>query len=302
MDTILCAIDFSPETALVVRTAATLARACGARLIAFHAVHFASDPLYATDLPDRKARARRLAGEADAKLAACMDAVDLPWEPVLVRGDPVEQLVKLAAARDIDLVVTASRGVGAIQRLFVGTVVERMVRQVPRPILIIRPPPVGAGAGPKASPTRILVGCDLKPPATPLGLACLLARHFAEELHLLHVSVSPLDEALVEDEQGPAEHVLESLRDRLEQRLNNACPEARQRGVRFYTDVWPGIPAEAIRQYARQRYIDLLVVGVHRAGALKTALIGSTARELLRHVPCSLLTVPQSEGAGGGVP
>ena len=296
MDTILCAIDFSPATALVVRTAAELARACGARLIAFHAVHFASDPLYATDLSDRKVRARRLAGEAGAKLAACMDGVDLPWEPVLVRGDPVEQLAGLAAARDIDLVVTASRGVGTIQRLFVGTVVERMVRQVPRPILIIRPPPAGADAAPNASPTRILVGCDLKPPATPLGLACLLAQHFAEELHLLHVSASPLDEALVKDEQGPADHVLESLRDRLEQRLSNACPAAHAQGVRFHTDVWPGIPAETIRHYAQLRHIDLLVVGVHRAGALKTALIGSTARDLLRHAPCSLLTVPQTDG------
>ena len=35
MDAVLCAIDFSPTTALVVRTGQALARAWGARLIAF---------------------------------------------------------------------------------------------------------------------------------------------------------------------------------------------------------------------------------------------------------------------------
>ena len=230
-----------------------------------------------------------------------MAPVDLAWEPVVVHGDPVEQLSALASTLDFSIVVTASQGIRPIERLFVGTVVERMVQKIPRPILIMHPSPAGLET-PDLRLSRILVGCNLHPPTTPLETACLLARHFASEVHLLHVSESPLDEPLVTTEHGPAAQGFERLRQKLGQRLQDACPETRARGVRFHADIQPGVPAEVLRDCARQREIDLLVVGVHRTGAIKRALIGSTARDLLRNAPCHLLTVPQEDSTPGGVP
>ena len=299
MDAILCAIDFSPATAPVIGSGAGLAKALGARLIAFHAVHFASDPLYATDFADRRARTRRLCAAAGDRLAECMAGVDQPWEPVVVRGDPVEQLAHLVAERRPRLVVTASHGIGMIQRLFTGTVVERMVRQVRCPILILHPP----GQLPEdcAVPLRrVLVGCDLQPPAVPLEAACGLLGHCAAEIHLLHVSESPLDPALVEIEHGPAGQKFENLGRSIDRRLEAACSKARAAGLHLEAKIRPGVPAEVLREYARERQIDLTVVGVHRTGAFKRALIGSTARDLLRDAPCSLLTIPQPDGAAGG--
>ena len=294
MGTVLCAIDFSPTTELVVRAGQVLAEAWSARLIAFHAVHFARDPLYATDLFDRRTRSRRLAEEAHRRLTECMAPVDLAWEPVVVHGDPVEQLSALASTLEFSIVVTASQGIRPFERLFVGTVVERMVQKIPRPILIIHPSPADLET-PNIRLSRILVGCDLHPPAAPLETTCLLARHFASEVHLLHVSESPLDEPLVKTEHGPAAQGFERMRQKLCQQLQDACPETRARGVRFHADIQPGVPAEVLRDCARQRETDLLVVGVHRTGAIKRALIGSTARDLLRNAPCHLLTVPQAD-------
>jgi nucleotide-binding universal stress UspA family protein len=303
MEAILCAVDFSPATALAVGIAKDLAAASGARLAAFHAVHFASDPLYATDLFERRDRSRRLAEAAHRRLAQCLAPGDLDWEPIVARGDPVEQLSRLTRTRRFDLVVTVSRGIGPLERFFVGTVVERMVQRIACPILILRAPPAGVPAGARPL-SRILVGCDLHQPAAPLETACRLGRYWgATDMHLLHVSESPLDQELrVSREQGPAAQNGQVLRQKLEQRLSRACPEARAAGIRFHLDIRPGVPAEVLRDCARECRIDLLVVGVHRTGAIKRALIGSTARDLLHHAPCSLLTVPQPDDTPGDRP
>ena len=210
MDSILCAIDFSPTTARVIGSGAHLAKALGTGLIAFHAVHFASDPLYATDLPDRQARARRLYAAAGGRLTESMAGMDLPWEPVVVEGDPVEQLAQVVAARRPCLVVTASHGIGMLQRLFIGTVVERMVQRIGCPILTLHPTKPFPRRG-AISQGRVLVGCDLQPPAVALEAACRLVGHCATEIHLLHVSESPLDPALVNSEHGPGGQGLEDL-------------------------------------------------------------------------------------------
>jgi nucleotide-binding universal stress UspA family protein len=290
MDTILCAVDFSPFTPETVRVGAGLAERCGARLVLFHAVAFAIDGLFASDRPERGIKARRLTRIARQRLEALAAGVAAPCELLLADGDPMEVLQERVQTRNVDLIVTASRGIGGIERLFVGTVVERMVVHVPRPILILRP---GGGGAPREAPPafgRILVGCDLRQPRDPaVDFARRLALCLQAELHLLHVLEAPLDEAL----NDAYEEFQRTLIEDTPRRLEAICPD-HQPGERIFSAVYPGVPAEALRRCAGQIGCDLIVVGVHRVGALKGALIGTTARQLLHKAPCSLLTVPES--------
>jgi nucleotide-binding universal stress UspA family protein len=51
-------------------------------------------------------------------------------------GRPLEQL--LAAAKDADVLVVGARGIGAVERLFLGSVAEGAVSRAPVPVLVVR--------------------------------------------------------------------------------------------------------------------------------------------------------------------
>jgi nucleotide-binding universal stress UspA family protein len=42
---------------------------------------------------------------------------------------------------------------------------------------------------------------------------------------------------------------------------------------------------------ARKRRTDLIVIGSHGAGAIRRAMMGSTAERVVRHAPCPVLVI-----------
>lgn len=66
---------------------------------------------------------------------------DLPKERVqsrLVRGDPAEALSRLGEQLDASLLVVGSRGRGAIRRMLLGSVSDKLLHTCLRPVLIVR--------------------------------------------------------------------------------------------------------------------------------------------------------------------
>jgi nucleotide-binding universal stress UspA family protein len=55
-------------------------------------------------------------------------------------GHPVDVLAGAAATPDVDLVVVGARGLGALERLLLGSVSEGVLRHVERPVLIVKTP------------------------------------------------------------------------------------------------------------------------------------------------------------------
>ena len=53
-------------------------------------------------------------------------------------GDPARQLLEMAATAD--LVVVGSRGLGAVRRLLLGSVSEKVLQHAPCPVLIVKDP------------------------------------------------------------------------------------------------------------------------------------------------------------------
>jgi len=64
-------------------------------------------------------------------------------------------------------------------------------------------------------------------------------------------------------------------------------------GVRVREEVrWNGQPGTEIVSFAWRDRADLLVLATHGRGAMKRALIGSTAFSVVRRAPCPVLLVP----------
>jgi nucleotide-binding universal stress UspA family protein len=66
-------------------------------------------------------------------------------ERQIVVGHPVDEIVGAAARSGVDLVVVGARGLGAVQRILLGSVSEDVLRHVDRTVLVVKPGPRGAG-------------------------------------------------------------------------------------------------------------------------------------------------------------
>ena len=59
-------------------------------------------------------------------------------DTVSVLGSPAEAIAELARTENADLVVIGSRGRGAVARVLLGSVADRLVHICERPVLIVR--------------------------------------------------------------------------------------------------------------------------------------------------------------------
>ncbi len=57
----------------------------------------------------------------------------------------------------------------------------------------------------------------------------------------------------------------------------------------------PGGPYVEIVRYAKERDIDLIVMGTHGRGFVAHMLMGSVAEKVVRRAPCPVLTVRHPE-------
>jgi nucleotide-binding universal stress UspA family protein len=81
------------------------------------------------------------------------------------------------------------------------------------------------------------------------------------------------------------------LRKEAEEQLNKLRRHVLP-GVTVTTEVRSGYGAEyEICEMARKRRTDLIVIGSHGAGAIRRAMMGSTAERVVRHAPCPVLVI-----------
>jgi nucleotide-binding universal stress UspA family protein len=65
--------------------------------------------------------------------------------------------------------------------------------------------------------------------------------------------------------------------------LAMAVPFANERRVRYETELMEGSPAQTILELARNRDVDLIVVGSRGLGSVKGTLLGSVSSEVVHH-------------------
>ncbi len=141
MKRFLVGVDGSPEAEAAVRKACELAKAFGAKLLLVYVA------------PQHLPRA----AEAYAAEVGGADMIEHDYVPALLfqaelgcrnagveaettcRTGPVaETLADLAEAEGFDLVVVGHRGRGAVRRVLLGSVADRLVQICPRPVLVVR--------------------------------------------------------------------------------------------------------------------------------------------------------------------
>jgi len=294
---IVCAVDFSPFSPLVVSHGASVARRAGVPLYLVHAVHNPQDGAHPTAVFERGGGLTHHTNEARRKIDALMAPFPIEWEAVVRFGDPVEQMIAFVDSLPPCLVVSASHGISGFRRLFIGTVVERLTRKLARPMLVVKPSEKGNHADPKAFRTAV-ISCDGYGHWQRLaGLLELLQTDIGAAIHLVHTLEDPPADVL-EDENGATygrvqQNQIEKLDHNLREQGRRQFSHAAAIGV----TVQPGVPQEMALRVCRERSSDLIVVGVRHSAKVGRWLSGSTTETLLRHSPCCVLTVPEPEAS-----
>jgi len=139
MKKILVGVDGSPESRRAVEQAIDLAAATGARMTIAHVV---SPPAaLAPDAPYFERwdfAVREQAGKLVEDVAALCRKGGIAVETATPVGNPGETLASMASQPDIDLVVVGHRGRGAISRVLLGSVADRVVQISPKSVLVAR--------------------------------------------------------------------------------------------------------------------------------------------------------------------
>jgi len=136
---------------------------------------------------------------------------------------------------------------------------------------------------------RILVPHDFSETSeAAMTYAIELARIFGATLHVLHVSET--DRA-----DRPAEFALgleEGMEDELRERLLKTVTGHDKREFNPNFELRCGTPPTEIVRYAKERDIDLIVMGTHGRGFTPHAVVSSVTEKVVRNAPCPVLTLP----------
>jgi nucleotide-binding universal stress UspA family protein len=290
---IVCAVDFSSFSPLVVGHAVALARRAGLRLFLFHAVHDPQDEVHPTALFERGGDLAQLTGDAKQRIQALMTDAGVDWEAVVRFGEPVEQTVAFVNHMPPCLVVSASHGVSGFRRFFIGTVVERLTRALNRPMLVIKPCD-GEEKNRINGFHSAVVSCDNHGYWQRIApLLPLLQPDTDSRVHLVHAMEGPMEKVITDADAVSYGQAQQALQEHLKRRLHEAGQRMFAHADQLFVTTAPGVPQEMVLRIAREQMSDILVVGVRRSGKVNRWISGSTTEALLRRAPCCVLTVPE---------
>jgi universal stress protein A len=137
----LVPIDFSPYADYALDYTIALAKKLQAHLTLLHVIH--TMPLGVANIGTALPYSYLQDLEADVTqnmqnyLKRVQDA-GLEGDTVVVHGVPFDEIVQLAKTKNINLIIMGSHGRTGLERLFLGSVAEKVVRLAPCPVLVTR--------------------------------------------------------------------------------------------------------------------------------------------------------------------
>lgn len=295
IERILFPTDFSPFSAHALRHALALTRRFKARLKVAHVIPHVlptgdADYFGAPWLITPETR-RHVDEEMRRFLSPAREA-RIDYETEICEGDPWREIVALAEEMAADLVVMGTHGRGGLERLFLGSVAEKLIRRLPCPVLTVCHEEGRTWEAPGLV-ARILCATDFSETSSDaLRMALALATEEQARVTLLHVVEnipeygSPMNLGL--PDLGP-------LRQDLEQaaraRLQDMASAAETPKAKIEVRVEFGRAYKEILRIAAEERADLLLVGAQGHGVIEHMLSGSNAQHVIRGATCPVLTV-----------
>ena len=203
-----------------------------------------------------------------------------------------EILAQLDATR-ADLLVIGTHGRSGFQRLFLGSVTEKVIRKAACPTLVV--PPRAPDVAPEAPVQfrRILCAVDFSERSLDaLAYALNLAGETDARLTLFHVIEY---QPVLQPELAVVDVDLARIRDATERearrRLHALIPDQARTYSMVETAVVEGRAHREVLRQAAEQQADLIVMGAHGTGVIDGLVFGSTTHHVIRSATCPVLIV-----------
>ena len=232
-----------------------------------------------------EAEARRMVTDVARRFAA----PDITVETQVLRERAASALLHQATEFHADLIVLGNRGRGPFESAVLGSVSAEIVDHSHRPVLVARRDHIG----------RILLGEDGSESAA--AAADTVRRwsvlHGAPVRVLSIADIDPqwnpwLRGAALREAHAAA---MAKMHEHHEALARETAAGLQKAGLQTESGVEDGSPAHRLVEAAVNWEADLIVVGTHGRSGLGPPLVGSVARAVLYHAPCSVLIVPEPD-------
>lgn len=210
-------------------------------------------------------------------------------------GDAASVILDRAEADGVDLICMSSSGRGALGRVALGSVADKVVRTTTVPTLIVRH--IDLPAGQEAAPlNRVIVPLDGSDRAMlALPVASALAKRFGASIELISAVDLPqvVSPAMAYGGAFAADYYTEMEQESTkaaDAHLDEAVVALADSGASVSKHVMLGSAVGAVIDFAQHG--DVVVMTTRGQGGLRRWLLGSVAEKLIRDCPAPVLIVP----------
>lgn len=293
---ILVPLDGSSFGEHALPLALALARRAGAVLHMVHVHHIVPPTTIAgvavMDTVDLHLRQDEQAYLADVSRRV-KDTGPVEYHSVLVEGDVSAALYHYATHNRIDAVVMSTHGRGTMGRFWLGSVADDLIREMPLPVILIRPGEGKADLHQNRVLKNILVPLNGTEEAEQvLESAAALAKLFEAQLTLVQVNKpvirpSYLPEGasmlgMTQSVLDQIEHLQKTHQEQAQSYLDGIAKQLRDGGCKVQTRVdVDEEPAVGILLEARAQHADLIAVETHGRTGIPRLILGSVADKII---------------------
>lgn len=303
---ILCPVDFSDFSKRALDHAIAIAHRYESKVTLLYVCPSMPAVAYAGGIPPLESiiltDTDRERLQSQLRTFADLDAASGVQVQFLVReGDTVSEILDAEVSTKADLLTVGTHGRSGFERLFLGSITEKLLRKARCPVLTV--PRLNPGTVP-ARPElfkRILCAIDFSECSiAALQYAMSMAQENDAELVLLYVvpnDLVPLPGQSADDVMDRSISVADFFirrEARVRELLQQAIPEAVRTYCSVETTMAHGKPSTEILKAAHERQADLIVIGVRGRGAADLTVFGSTTQHVVRQAACPVLTIRQA--------
>jgi nucleotide-binding universal stress UspA family protein len=133
VDHILCPVDFSMTSKRALENAIYIARLLKAKLTVLSVCELHTSAWFGSEKSKVLENESRRTGHQEKfdKFLGDFDLSELENRTEILFGDPSKEILKTISAQKVDLLVIGAAGKSGINRLFIGSVAKKVVREVP---------------------------------------------------------------------------------------------------------------------------------------------------------------------------
>jgi nucleotide-binding universal stress UspA family protein len=263
---ILLATDGSQFCEGAIREAIRFAANCSSKVYAMSVVEILTDyegfsPQKIEEMMDLEIKKHL----ETVKARALNEKIDC--EIIIAHGEPYREIVDVATAKNVDMIVVGRRGKTGVTKLFMGQVAAKVIGYAPCRVLVV----------PRASKIefkKLLIATDgSKHSEKAVSEAIGIAKCCGSELL-----------------------ILSAMRDESEQKeaqtnVSKAAELAQKEGVNAEILTPVGRSYDVIVETAGGRGVDLIIMGTYGKAGLKKMFMGSSTEKVLGHTGCAVLVI-----------